>query len=63
MDSENIELPLDFEKALEKNPAARRYFYSLTAAHKREIIAHINSIHSKEELESFVEKIHQTMWL
>ena len=60
---DNTELPLNFNAALSKNDRAMEYFSTLTPAHKREIIAHAHSVRSKEEMEKFVNKLDQTMWI
>lgn len=51
------ELPVGFSNALKQNHKAADFFQNCTDEQKAAIISQVHSIHSKEEMKSFVEHL------
>lgn len=54
---ENYEMPMGFGMALAQNPAAMQKFANLSEEEKQKIIAGTHSVSSKEEMQSYVNKL------
>lgn len=52
--SNGLDLPLGLSMAMAQNPAAMDYFTSLSAEQKQTIIGNTHNIHSKKEMQQFV---------
>ena len=51
------EIPMGLGMALAQNPRAMRYFSSLNAADRREIIEHTHTIASPSEMRRYVQSL------
>ena len=61
MDSKNQiyapDMPMGLDIALAKNRTAMNYFHSLPESAQEQIKEHTQSIHSKEEMQSYVDSL------
>ncbi len=53
----NTEIPLGFSMALARNLKAMEYFSSLSEAKQQAIIAGTHQIHSKREMQAYVDRL------
>lgn len=53
----NPEMPMGLGMALAQNLQAMEYFASLPPAHQQEIISHTHSIHSRREMQQYVQDL------
>lgn len=51
------ELPLGFSMALAQHPEAMARFAALTEAEQQAIISGTHSVHSKQEMQAYVERL------
>lgn len=54
------DMPMGLDIALAKNQKAHEYFYSLPEAAQKQIINHTHTIHSKEEMQAYVNSLPKT---
>lgn len=58
MDNEKLELPVGFGMALAMNEPAMKSFEALSESEKRNVLAQIHNINSKEEMRAFVDNLY-----